>query len=67
MSKHRNIESFLQGVSTKLATCRSKARQEQRCVTCGGDARIFTSYLSEREYSISLMCQRCQDETFKGE
>ena len=36
------------------------------CVTCGGAARVFRNEKSEREYTISRMCQPCQDLTFGG-
>lgn len=34
------------------------------CVACGGDALKFTDKLSEREYLISGLCQKCQDSFF---
>jgi len=38
------------------------------CATCGeptGDAEDFRDHLSMREYSISRMCQVCQDMVFE--
>ena len=34
------------------------------CVTCGGPIGEFRDRLSEREYKISGMCQKCQDSVF---
>lgn len=34
------------------------------CVFCGKEATGFKDALSEREYTISGLCQECQDETF---
>lgn len=34
------------------------------CVTCGGDVIGFRDSLSQKEYSISGMCQKCQDSVF---
>lgn len=34
------------------------------CATCGGDATTFRDVLSLKEYTISLMCQKCQDKIF---
>ena len=34
------------------------------CTLCPGPAHTFTDALSAREYTISGMCQVCQDETF---
>lgn len=36
------------------------------CVTCGGNSKHFTDYLSVKEWYISGMCQDCQD-NFYGE
>jgi len=38
-----------------------------RCPMCGADIKEenFTSELSKKEYSISAMCQKCQDKVFK--
>jgi uncharacterized CHY-type Zn-finger protein len=34
------------------------------CVTCGDPIEKFRDELSQREYRISGMCQKCQDEVF---
>ena len=34
------------------------------CTWCGKPAVEFRDELSRREYSISGLCQKCQDETF---
>jgi len=34
------------------------------CMTCSGDATDFKDDLSRKEYSISGMCQTCQDNIF---
>lgn len=35
-----------------------------QCVACDRKAESFTDKLSEREYTISGLCQVCQDEVF---
>jgi uncharacterized CHY-type Zn-finger protein len=35
------------------------------CVMCGGPACKFKDELSIKEFSISGMCQECQDEVWK--
>lgn len=42
-------------------------RISRNCVFCGGfiDPQKFKDRLSEKEYQISGLCQKCQDETFK--
>ena len=34
------------------------------CTTCGGNAGDFRDFLSAKEYTISGMCQTCQDIVF---
>jgi len=50
---------------------RDGAWREQRCVRppvgCGGPAERFHDELSAREYTISGLCQRCQDAIFTEE
>ena len=36
------------------------------CMVCDGDATSFRDTLSETEYTISGMCQICQDLLFTG-
>lgn len=42
----------------------SDAIQSCTCVVCKYPATAFRDELSEREYKISGMCQKCQDEFF---
>ena len=37
------------------------------CVACGADIFDFDDELSEREYKISGLCQKCQNEFFEEE
>lgn len=39
---------------------------ENRCMSCNGSADNFRDALSMREYSISGLCQKCQDEIWGG-
>ena len=34
------------------------------CMTCSGEAKEFKDDLSRKEYTISGMCQTCQDSIF---
>ena len=34
------------------------------CVSCAEDASSFHSEIAKREYKISGLCERCQDEIF---
>ena len=43
---------------------RKGAIESDICALCGESAKNFTDNLSRREYEISGMCQKCQDEIF---
>ena len=36
-----------------------------QCVACGGSAEFFKDELSVKEYLISTLCQKCQDDVFE--
>ncbi len=54
------IDSFLE----KLFPGRMKSIRGDRCVMCKGPASEFEDALSRKEFSISGLCQNCQDEVF---
>jgi hypothetical protein len=47
---------------------RTTAIRADKCLNppagCGGDAKEFRDERSAREYTISGLCQKCQDEVF---
>ena len=51
-----------------LSVLTGKSREIQiassLCMTCDGDAINFRDELSLKEYTISGMCQACQDKVF---
>lgn len=51
-----------------LSSITGKSREIQiaskLCMVCDGDADTFRDELSIKEYSISGMCQQCQDSVF---
>ena len=59
--KNEVIESMLEGFSRMLGNPRSVAFESSTCVTCSGEAKDFRDATSEKEYTISGMCQDCQD------
>ena len=50
-----------------LQPTRSTAMAQGKCVVCGGDASEFKDDISAKEYTISGLCQQCQDEVFEEE
>ena len=57
--KSPEINEFLEAVFG-----RSSSIENQVCASCGESANDFQDDLSRREYSISGLCQQCQDEVF---
>ncbi len=63
--KTQNMTVTLDNISLRnLGRARSLAIAARACVTCGKRADIFRDSLSVKEYNISGMCQKCQDEVF---
>lgn len=70
MSNFKNEKSdemnmILENMSRLIGNPRSVAFSKKICVICGGDAKDFTSELSKKEYTLSGMCQSCQDSFFE--
>ena len=62
--KHPTMDSFLR---TLMGKDRAVVIRNGLCMTCdsqGNNARSFTDDISRKEYSISGMCQHCQDDFF---
>lgn len=61
--KHSEIEILLEDMMGRTTAIRS-----DRCLNpplgCGCSATVFRDELSRVEFSISGMCQKCQDEFF---
>ena len=63
--KSEGIERLITAlIGTTLGINRKDTIAANQCVTCGGEALKFKDDLSRTEYSISGMCQTCQDEVF---
>lgn len=64
--KSKEMEMALEGLAH---TFFGRSRSGKVCVTCGSAAitpEDFRDDLSRKEYQISKMCQKCQDEIFGG-
>ena len=63
--KHPAIQFMIDQSSTALyGRPTSGALALNICVSCAEEASTFNSEVSKREYQISGLCQRCQDEIF---
>ena len=55
------LEKVLEDLSKTLGTPRSVAFKNNLCVTCSGKAEVFRDMISNKEYTLSGLCQGCQD------
>ena len=68
--KSKPVQNLLDAMSMMMMSesgqgmVRSSALKKNKCVKCGQDATKFKDSLSKREYSISGLCQVCQDKIF---
>ena len=51
---------------TVFGVSRTASILDDACVTCGKDASTFNDDISRKEFTISGMCQDCQDSVFGG-
>ena len=58
-SKSQPIEELLNHMFKRTAKIESS-----KCVTCESENLTFRDELSEKEYTISGMCQTCQEDFF---
>lgn len=61
--KAEEIENFIDSITPNLLG-RKGSIIANVCAICKKDAIKFKDRLSEREYTISGMCQKCQDSIF---
>jgi hypothetical protein len=61
--KSPNIENML---NTLLGVDRKDMINANVCVMCNRPAVEFSDALSEKEFSISGLCAKCQDKMFGG-
>jgi hypothetical protein len=61
MPKSPEMEENLEAIGLQLF---GRSRKDPACVTCGSEDLTFKDDASKREFEISRMCQKCQDEVF---
>ena len=66
MKRHPKIQKFIDDFAQRTF---GRVTNDPVCVTCGSvkiEAEDFRDDLSRKEFSISHMCQECQDSVFGG-
>ena len=67
MERSKEIQNFLDNFAKKsFGRSPTEAKEKGVCVTCGAKIEMgnFKNRLSIKEYEISGLCQKCQDDTF---
>lgn len=63
--KSPEMEKFIDETSKNLfGNKRTDSIENNKCVMCGRNANEFRNPISAKEFTISGMCQKCQDDTF---
>lgn len=67
MERSEGVQNFLDSFAKKaFGRSTKEAKEKGVCVTCGAKIEMedFKNRLSVKEYEISGLCQKCQDDTF---
>lgn len=67
MERTKELQSFLDNFAKKsFGRSQTEAKEKGVCVTCGNKIKMedFKDELSKKEYNISGLCMKCQDDTF---
>jgi len=67
VEKTKELQNFLDGFAKKaFGRSPAEAKEKKICVFCGKPIKMedFKDPLSIKEYEISGLCQKCQDDTF---
>ena len=60
-NKHPQIDAL---ISNMMGGSRQLCVENAECISCHGEARIFRDDVSRKEFTISALCQNCQDDIF---
>lgn len=67
-SKSKEVEGLADNFALQLwGRTRTGSIKQDVCVSCGKPAIEFKDELSKKEFTISGMCQACQDSVFDSE
>ena len=65
MERTKEMQETIDNISEKLfGKSLTNAQEGGVCVSCEREVKEFRNKLSLKEYSISGMCQECQDSIF---
>jgi len=67
VERTKKLQDFLDNFAKKaFGRSPAEAKEKGVCVTCGNKIKMgdFKDRISIKEYEISGLCQKCQDDTF---
>jgi hypothetical protein len=65
--KHESLDRTLEAMSSILfGVSRKESIYANKCLSCKEDATEFKDNVSRKEFTISGLCQPCQDSVFGG-
>ena len=67
MERYKGIQNFIDKFAEKsFGRSQTEAKEKKICVFCSEEIKMedFKDQLSIKEYGISGLCQKCQDDTF---
>ena len=67
MKRTKKLQEFIDGFAKKaFGKSQTEAKEEEVCVFCGKPIimKDFKDQLSIKEYKISGLCQKCQDDIY---
>tara|TARA_R110001583_G_scaffold57665_2_gene172447 strand:- start:2124 stop:2351 length:228 start_codon:yes stop_codon:yes gene_type:complete len=63
--KSQKMENELDKIAFVLfGTSRVESARNKTCVSCKKPATEFKNEISKKEYTLSMLCQVCQDQVF---
>ena len=66
-NKSVELQRVLNNISSNMyGRTISESIDKQICVCCGNLATKFDDELSEKEYNINGLCQKCQNDVYLG-
>ncbi len=65
MNRTKELQDFIDGLTkSTFGSFLSDSQKKGCCVSCKINIKGFRDELSLKEYGISGLCQKCQDEVF---
>lgn len=65
MIRSKEMQEMVDKIGSEFfGITQTESQEKSICVICGEKVTGFRNSISEKEFRISGLCQKCQDETF---